>query len=159
MQFDIFKRSTKHARFRTFEAGLKPKLSPKKTEALYTRLVTDGKNRLLRIRAAEDQKVKVEATRKLATKKITAAQGEALYQRLVRKSQKVAEKVKAERRKKEEQAEKEIKELRKMHKAKNVNPKELVARMYRDLEKRKIKLDNLKKAQQDKENEAVTFFG
>ena len=161
MQFDIFKRSTKHERLQTYESRSKERLTPDRVDDLFNRLIRDTKERELREKYAEDEKVKEEIAKMESKRRLTIFQSNQLYQRLVEKAKQVADKVEAQRVLRKQEIEQEqtkylnVQKNSKGRKSAGQQQVTLLSRVYKDIEERKSKLEEAREQKKKNENEKV----
>eukprot|EP00826_Nyctotherus_ovalis_P057934 TRINITY_DN7937_c0_g2_i2.p1 TRINITY_DN7937_c0_g2~~TRINITY_DN7937_c0_g2_i2.p1 ORF type:complete len:153 (-),score=43.06 TRINITY_DN7937_c0_g2_i2:1396-1854(-) len=145
MDFDIFKRFTKHDRFVALEKNREKKLLPEEADALCNRLAVNKNEKVKRIETEKEKAIK-------DNKKLNEKEGEKLYERLIGWSKNVELKIEAQRAARK-------KELKKQEfvakKTKSVEPKIVAERLYADARNRKSNFEYAIKRKYLLENEQV----
>lgn len=145
MDFDIFKRFTKHDRFVALEKNIEKKLLPEEADALCNRLAVNKNERVRRIETEKEKTVK-------ESKKLNEKEGERLYERLMGWSKNVELKIEAQRvaRKREQEKQEHVAKS-----TKSVEPKTVAERLYADARNRKSNFEYAIKRKYLLENEQV----
>ena len=154
MEFDIFKRITKHDRMKSLEKTVinNKKLTHEQTSKLVKKLSSPIKDNSILDKYATAEK------NNNLNKKLTIKESDILYQRLVSWNCKVSEKIKQQQIKKQIEKEQEEKSLVKKNKLKNVDSANVVQRLCEDTKKRAINFENTRKEKSREEAEMVLLI-